>query len=281
MKHNDANIKQGGRNVVKWLSRGLYQIPDAFPHENPDIDSIAWQGHCLFAQWTDHFDCGEETQFWWVIKDTPFDLSALKAKRRYEITKGNKNFYVKRISPIGYLDALYDVYLESLKGYRHAVAEPRETFCKNMENLIDDKRFNLFAAFHRESDLLCGFAMVFVNGRYIPISSLKTRVSYEKENVNFALVYGILQYFELDLRAGSYLCDGSRTVMHETNFQPFLMKYFGFRKAYCDLHLTFRGVAKVAFYCMFPFRNVPILKKFSPKLYAVLKLLAWSKNLPR
>ena len=40
----------------------------------------------LLARWTEDFDCGYETEWWYVIKDTPLDLSKLKKKRRYDIT---------------------------------------------------------------------------------------------------------------------------------------------------------------------------------------------------
>ena len=33
-------------------------------------------------------------------------------------------------------------------------------------------------------------------------------------------------------RGGYYLCDGQRNIRHQTNFQEFLVKYFGFRYAY-------------------------------------------------
>ena len=47
-------------------------------------------------------DCGYETNWWYVVKDTPFDLNSLKAKRRYEINKGIKNFEVIDIDPKNY-----------------------------------------------------------------------------------------------------------------------------------------------------------------------------------
>ena len=53
----------------------------------------------LFARWTSEFDCGYETNWWYVIKDKEFDLSALKSNYRYKINKGNKNFDVRVINP--------------------------------------------------------------------------------------------------------------------------------------------------------------------------------------
>ncbi len=44
-----------------------------------------------------------------LIKDTPFDISTLKSKRRYEINKGNRNFKVRRIDPLKYVNQLFNV----------------------------------------------------------------------------------------------------------------------------------------------------------------------------
>ena len=265
---------------MQWLNYGLYLMPDTYPHETPHFDRIKWGGGtALLARWTEDFDCDEETQFWWIIMDRPFDISELKAKRRYEINKGNKNFYVKVIRPSEFKDELYDVHMESLKGYEHPQFVSREIFYKKIEIWENCSNCIFFGVFSKTGDRLCGYSDVYDNGKYIPISSLKTRVSCERDNVNFALVNGIVDHFAEKVKNGSYLCDGSRNVLHDTNFQNFLIKYFGFRKAYCNLKIRYRGVMKILFPLLFLFRNkikkIPRLKS----LYAVLRLHAWSKGI--
>ena len=75
----------------------------------------------------------------------------------------------------------------------------------------------------------------------------------EREGVNFALIYGILSYFDKELREGCYLCDGSRVLVHKTHFQDFLEKYFQFRKAYCVLHVGYRFPLNLIVKILFPF----------------------------
>lgn len=263
---------------MNWFDYGFYITPDSYPHEELQFDKITWGGRQLIAKWTEDFDCNEETQFWWVIMDRPFDLSKLKAKRRYEVNKGNRNFHVKVIAPETYRKELYDVYLESMNGYEHPSIVSKESFDKRIEGWKSNEKCVLFGVFSRADDRLCGYSDVYVNGRYIPISSFKTRVSCEKDNVNFALVYGIIGYFTDEIKNGAYLCDGSRNALHETNFQDFLIKYFGFRKAYCRLRLQYRGAMKGIIPILFLFRKrirrIPAAKKLS----AVLTLHAWSKG---
>ena len=92
-------------------------IPDCAPHEVPDLEPIndgtIWGKQefkgALFARWTTDFDCKEETDWWYIIKDKPFDINSLKAKRRYEINKGLKNFDVKKINPLDYLEEIANI----------------------------------------------------------------------------------------------------------------------------------------------------------------------------
>ena len=74
--------------------------------------------HAFRAEYASDWDCGVESSYWYVIKDVPFDVNALKAKRRYEITKGNRNFAVRRINVKDELDGMYDVYTEAIIGYK-------------------------------------------------------------------------------------------------------------------------------------------------------------------
>ena len=97
-----------------WRYYNHALISTCEPHEEcylpkKKIDFGEIGGYALFARWTSEFDCGKETSWWYVIKDTPFDISKLKAKRRYEINKGKKNFEVKRIRALDYSEQLFEV----------------------------------------------------------------------------------------------------------------------------------------------------------------------------
>lgn len=263
---------------MRWIQYGLWQTLDIYPHEAQHIERVEWKKHSFVARWMEAFDCEEATQYWYCIKDTSFDLTEIKAKLRYEINKGNKNYYVKTIDPKRYADEMYDVYYESLEGYDNPVVETKENFGRRIVSWSANEALILFGVFEKESDRLCGYSDVYDRKPYLPISSLKTRVSCEKTNVNFALVYGILEYFREDLENGCYLSDGARNVYHETNFQSWLERYFGFRKAYCRLAVKFRFPLRVIVKILFPFRAG--IRKLSSKsarqLYSVLKLYGWS-----
>ena len=80
-----------------WRYYNHALLPNAGPHEEPDLQALSdkksWiseKGRAFFASWVTDFDCEMPTEWWYCIKDEPFDISKLKAKRRYEITKGKR-----------------------------------------------------------------------------------------------------------------------------------------------------------------------------------------------
>jgi len=91
---------------------------------------------------------------------------------------------------------------------------------------------------------------------YIDFCVLKTKPEYERLSVNAALVAGILDYYNEFLSNGGYICDGSRSINHETAFQDYLEKYFDFRKAYCKLHIEYNPKYKWVIKLLYPMRKI-------------------------
>lgn len=264
-----------------WTYYNFAAIPTTFPHENPNMlpveNGSIWKiggGKPLFARWTTDFDCGYETDFWACILDKPFNLQNLKAKRRYEVNKGNKNFYCKKLSAAN-LKEMYSVYLESLQGYSGKVTVTSEkNFNEQWSLAFKQSNVLMLGAFEKDTNILCGYAHCIDHGKYIPISTLKARVSSEKKGINFALVSGIVTWFEKNLANGSYLCDGWRNVLHDTNFQEWLEKYFQFRKAYCKLHIQYKKPLNLIVKALYPFRKLFRQKQ----LKAIFNMDEWSKK---
>ena len=173
--------------------------------------------------------------------------------------------------------------MDSLKGYPSTVRPAtKESIERTVNTGWSQLECRFFGVFDREDGRLCGYSDVYERGLYLPISSLKCRVDSEKKGVNLALVAGIVEWFVQLNKPGSYLCDGERNVVHETNFQSFLIKYFGFRKAYCKLHIVYRPVMREIVAVLFPFRHL-LSKMWNNKMKmvsAVLKMEAWKRGLP-
>lgn len=168
---------------------------------------------------------------------------------------------------------MYKVQIEAFSAYpiSYRPKVDHDVFINNIQNWYI---YDVFGAFNKETNELCGYALLNAHEEYIEFNVLKTKPSTEKLAINAAIVSGILDYYKYELEHGIYICDGSRNVMHETAFQDYLEKYFGFRKAYCILHIKYGLCVGIAVKILYPFRKLlaKINKKIFKQIVAVLKM---------
>ena len=248
-----------------WKYYNYAMIPATPPHETPNMHLVEngdiWKiDGCapLLARWTTDFDCGYETEWWYCIKDTPLDIDALSSKRRYEINKGKRNFEVKRINPAEFWEEMYEATLQAYSERPSSgnINTNKEIFKERVEKWQEP--IIVIAAFSRESGVLSGFAFLIEYDRFVDFNMLRTVPSSEKFAVNAAIVTGICDYYKERLSKGDgfYISDGARNILHQTAFQSYLEKYFGFRKAYCKLHIKYRKGIGIIVNMLMPFRKV-------------------------
>lgn len=251
--------------VDGWKYYNHAAIPTTAPHEQPNLapvkDGSIWEmdGKPLLAQWVSDWDCKEKTSWWYIIKDTPFDISAINRKRRYEINKGVKNFDVKKIQPAKFFESLYDIQKAAQEHYSTSSITNKETFlrwCQQWQLLVEQDRMLILGAFSRETKELAGYCCLYKHGLYLDFAIQKAIPKYEKLNVHAALVFEMLQECKAALLEGCYICDGSRSINHETQFQNYLEKNFGFRKSFCKLNLSYTKPLGIAIYLLHPFRKL-------------------------
>lgn len=245
--------------VEGWKYYNHAMVPITAPHEDVIMEPIEngdiWKCGGLFARWTSDFDCGYETNWWYIIKDSSFDISRLKSKRRYEINKGNRNFIVKEIIPTEWCEEIYNISMAAYETYSKAY-KPNITY---NSFISDDKNWNfykVYGAFSIKDESLCGYACLIKKETYIDFCMMKAMPMYEKWGLNASIINKILVDHEEFLSNGGYICDGARSIQHETAFQDYLEKYFEFRKAYCKLHIAYRPSIKMALKILYPFRTI-------------------------
>jgi hypothetical protein len=245
-----------------WQYYNHALLPTTAPHEEADVAALGnpetWKpkggGHPLFARWTSHFDCGYETGWYHCILDKPFDISALKSKKRHQINLGIQNFDVRIINPNIYAEQIHNVFLSAWQTYTGTgkLSVNKNTYCSNVKNW----QGIVFGAFLKNKDELVAWMRVHRNAMYIDMISSKTIPEFERLHVNASLVYGVCEYFKDDLANGKYLCNGERNIYHPTNRQAYLEKYFGFRKAYSLLHLHYAPYIRPFIRILYPFRKI-------------------------
>lgn len=252
-------MKKNKKEIEGWKYYNHAAIPTTAPHEKTNIkpieDGTIWNmtdGKPLFARYSTDWDCQEETQWWYIIKDTPFDINELKSKRRYEINKGTKNFYVEKIEAHQYANQICDIAFEAWKNYPSSY-RPNVIPQNYIEEIKKWSDVIVYGAFYKANSELCGYAVIKENKSYLSFIQLKTIPKYEKYGINFAIINQILSDYKLSKEF--YICDGTRNVLHETKFQDFLIKYFGFRKVYCKLNIVYRKPIKILIKTLKPFRK--------------------------
>lgn len=251
--------------MKKWKYYNHAMIPTVAPHEEIDVEFLKdkqfWKENkkALLARWTSNFDCDNKTNWWYVIKDKPFDLSAIKSNYRYKIKKGIKNFDVRVINPQDYVEELYKIFVSAFESWP-AKYRPKFTYGdaeKLVQKLVTDPKMTCYGAFYRETEELCGFMQVPTHETYAELQVQRVKPMYEKFQINAALVYGLLESYSQKLvKENFYILDGARSISHETNFQDYLEKYFGFRKAYCKLHIVYNPRIEWIVKILFPFRKM-------------------------
>lgn len=189
----------------------------------------------MFARWTTNYDCVKPTEWWYCIKDTPFDILKISSNVRYKINKGTKNFEVREIEAKAYAEELYHVQEEAFnvysKYYRPTLDENQ--IIASIKNNEWNTSCRVFAAFHRETGQMAGYTVVNEHENSVELSAQKTIPDMQKLQVNAALVYAVVMYYNDRLSSAFYIVDGERNIKHETHFFEYLIRYFEFRLAYC------------------------------------------------
>ncbi len=240
--------------MVKWKKYNGALVPDGAPHTLPtpqDVEAAKKMGGYRFITYVTDFDCAEETPWWYVIKDTPLIPEELHAKKRYKITRGLRFADVRKIDCREYGTELYRCFIkaqERYEAFQNEVTE--EAFLKGLQK--DDAEY--YGAFFRESGELIAYAKNVMYDDCLSLSVMKLDPDYLKYEISAALVYQIVHDY-VNQGDYKYVSDGQRAIRHKTNIQDYLEHNFGFRKAYCRLHMVYSPMMKAVVTLLYPLRK--------------------------
>lgn len=245
-------------------------------------EACAGGGIPILAKWTTDFDCRYETEWWYCIKDTPFEVTTLKGKRGNEIKKGKKYFDVRKINPADYKADFYSIMLEMNSRWKKSIDV--QLIKKGFKLSTDKRKGNIvvLGAFFRGSDELCGFVYLIERTNNVDICIIREKSNYKKFSVSSALIAGVCDFYRDRLQDGSgfYICDCIHNVNRKTAFQDYLEKYFGFRKAYCHLNLLYRKPFDTLVNILMPIRGV-LCRIKSISFINVLNYILWMEEIGR
>ena len=160
------------------------------------------------------------------------------------------------IDPKEYKEDLYLVQVAAFSGYpdSYRPSVSKESFVNSISNW--ENHYKVFGAFDKESGTLQGYSLCGEHENFIALNVQKTNPVFERKQINAALVYAILEHYKDRLTKDCPLVDGERNILHETSFEDYLEKKFGFRKAYCKLHIKYKYVFGFAVRLLYPFRGL-------------------------
>ena len=243
--------------IQGWKYYNHAAIPVTAPHEEPDLsplkDKSIWSmpGKPLLARWTTDFDCGYETSWWYLIRTAPYNPEDVSAKERKSIRQALKKSYVRRISIAEHLDELYACYLSAFEQYENADnKKTRDRFINATSPCVE-----CWAGYDAETDKLIGYMTVAVYDVYAEIQTAKFDPAYFKSQASDSLYDTILSHY-LGERGKQYVCSGSRNINHKTGTQEYKIRRFGYRKAYCHLHVQYNPKVKLIVQVLYPFRKL-------------------------
>ena len=112
-----------------------------------------------------------------------------------------------------------------------------------------------WAGFDKKTGRMIGYTIFDVYSDWVNFRFSKYSACYLKLRVSDAINATVLDYY-LNTLQKKYISDGERSILHKTNVQEYLIDHFGYRRAYCKLHIRYRRMIKVLVKALMPVRRV-------------------------
>jgi len=257
--------------MIEWRKYNGSLISNRAPHIDSNSENISLlliKEKAFLARWVTDFDCKRETEFWYIICDKNKGIEEYSVNTRSKIKRGLKNCEVKKIAKQELIVNAYEVYEKAFSKYRtHFICQSKAHFMQEIESL--GSHWEFFGVYYK--DKLVAYCLCNIEDDTCNYSTIKFHPQYLKYYSSYALFYTMNQYY-LGNRKLKYVNDGSRNLVHNTNVQGFLVTKFGFRKAYCRLHVKYNSVLRFIVMFIYPLRFVfyRLNNKFAVKITALL-----------
>ncbi|MFB6340429.1 hypothetical protein ACE1ET_01845 [Saccharicrinis sp. FJH62] len=228
----------------------------------------------FFLRYYSEWDNGKG-EFWFVIKDGFKGLEELSSKTRNQVRKGLKNCIVKKVSIEEIEQNGYQVYIKAFEKY--------DTFLKPMSkdifqmSLRKKNNYDFFAVYNLNGKIIA-YSQNELYEDYCNLSITKFDPEFLKLRPSEALFYEMNRYYLDDCKL-KYVCDGARSLSHDTNIQDFLIDKFKFRKAYCKLNIVYRKDIGLLVKLIYPLRT--LLRLFPERLTRKIKVLLKHEEIRR
>jgi hypothetical protein len=125
---------------------------------------------------------------------------------------------------------------------------------------------------------MIAYAINYIKDGVCIYSTMKIDPEHLKDSCSSALIHTMNEHY-LRAQRLKYITDGARSLSHVTHFQTFLVEKFLFRKAYCQLHVSYAPWLVVPVRFLFPFRR--LISKFQNDWFCKLAVLLRHEEIRR
>ena len=203
------------------------------------------------------FDCKNQTDFWYVIKDSFGGMEELDSNVRRKIRKAEAAFEYKLIDNQTVKQVGYPIIEATFKAYKVKDRAMNETVFNEYLDYCKENKFDYWGIFHKENQQLIGFCTVHLwdDSCEYGITAIWPENLHNATYPYYGLYYKMNEYYLENLKF-KYVTDSARSVTEHSNIQPFLEQNFNFRKAYCKLRIRYKWWFGAIVRVLLPFRKL-------------------------
>jgi len=216
---------------------------------------------------------------WYAVICTnhcPVDEIA-SANCRQKIRKGLRRCEIKQVSYEFLAEHGFPVFKKAIQRYRKQTLSVLDRKAFEQEALIKHQFPNIREAWGAffENRLVAYAQCIRYGKREIDYTAFKWDPDYLRHMTSYAMLYSMNEHY-LRNDGVEYVFDGFKTVYHQTEFQNFLIKNFGFERAPLDLYIRCRWWLDIGLTLSHPF--APLLRRMDRRVGALFELRKSRKN---
>ena len=203
------------------------------------------------------FDQKEESDFWYIIKDSFGGMEELTSNNRRKIRRAQKHFEYKKVDKSIIRTQGYEIIKEALDDYP---IKDRRINQSKFDGFLDswtEENHDFWGAFDINNQRLVGFIVVrlYDNACFYDLVMVSPDYKHNATYPYYGFFYRLNEYY-LGEKHFTYVTDGSRSVTEHSSVHGFLEHNFKFRKAYCKLKMIYKWWFGIAVRVLLPFRKI-------------------------
>ena len=246
------------------LSYLLYRnawINDVAPHKElylrkTEAKALLKRGGILVRNTYD-FDLSEETDFWFVIKDHYKGLDELTPRVCNKVRHAFRFFNYKKMAVEQFESNVYPIQDDTIANYKVRDRKlNRKVFSEFLEK-CKIKSFDYWGIFLKDTERMVGYCMVKKWEDSCEIWNVGILSEYKRDGYYpyYGLYHNLIEYY-LKGNGIRYISEASRTITNHSEIHDWLIHYFHFRKAYCNLKLYYKWWFGIVVKVLYPFRAI-------------------------